>query len=75
MNDTKPSFKISKKQEFINLSIWTVIFVVASFYFNGLVYREGTSALIAFTYSLIGFIFLIGFVVSWIKFFVSLRKK
>jgi hypothetical protein len=65
----------SKKSQFFNLFVWTVIFTIVSFFFNKIIYKETVPQIIVLSYSLIGTIFLIGFIVSWIKFFASLFKK
>ena len=53
----------------INLSVWTVIFIVLGFYLNGYIYKETTSGIIVLLYSLLGTLFLIGLIISWIKVF------
>lgn len=63
--------QIPKKQRVINLSIWTIIFVLLGYFMNSYFYREGSSVMLSLIYSFLGTVFLIGLIISW----VNLLKK
>lgn len=66
------------KERAINLAVWTVIFVIVSYVLNPVIFRDGVPRLVVFSYSILGTLFLLGVIGSWIeisKEIVKRRKK
>lgn len=64
MTEKKP------KIDFSMLVIWTIIFTVGSFFLNPLIFSEKVPELIRLCCVVIGFLFFVGFVVSWLEWIV-----
>lgn len=54
------------------LFIWTVIFIIASFPLNALIFREKTPEFIRLSYVILGYLFFVGIIISWVE--VILRR-
>ncbi|OIO35617.1 MAG: hypothetical protein AUJ74_05185 [Candidatus Omnitrophica bacterium CG1_02_44_16] len=54
------------------LLLWTVIFTIVSFPLNALIFREATPEFIRLPYVILGYLFFIGIIVSWVE--VAFRK-
>lgn len=58
------------KIEFSMLLIWTIIFTGASFFVNPVIFSDKTPELIRLPCVIVGFLFFMGFAISWFQWMV-----